>query len=61
MTYNYLYVINLNIGSEHLEKLKLEHPQKSKREKWLRDKHNRTFGNWLQQRVIVNLALMFTL
>ncbi|XP_024172237.1 uncharacterized protein LOC112178311 [Rosa chinensis] len=40
---------------EHLETLKLEHPQKSKSEKWLRDEHNRRFSNWLQQRVELEL------
>ncbi|XP_062010312.1 uncharacterized protein LOC133726719 [Rosa rugosa] len=34
---------------EHEELLKIQHPKKSKSEKWLRDEQNRTFQDWLNK------------
>ena len=36
-----------------MEELKAVNPNKTKRQKWLRDEHNRTFINWLQIRATV--------
>ncbi|KAL6219906.1 hypothetical protein ACLB2K_007664 [Fragaria x ananassa] len=36
---------------EHMEFLKLIYPDKKKKKKWLRKKHNATFADWLKERV----------
>lgn len=39
-----------------MDYLKKLHPQKSKREKWLQDEHNRTFITWIRKMVEDNLG-----
>ena len=34
-----------------MEELKVANPNKTKRQKWLQDDHNRTFINWLGEKV----------
>ena len=36
---------------QHMEELKATNPNKTKRQKWLQDEHNRTFINWLREKV----------
>ncbi|KAJ4718934.1 Transposon protein, putative, CACTA, En/Spm sub-class [Melia azedarach] len=40
---------------EHMECLKRQHPRQSKNNKWLQDQHNRSFTNWLMEKVSTNL------
>jgi hypothetical protein len=38
-------------GSEHLVILKRSFPKFKKNEKWLREKQNKTFAKWIQEKV----------
>jgi hypothetical protein len=38
-------------GSEHLEILKRAFPKFKKNEKWLKERQNKTFAKWIQDKV----------